>query len=115
VHTTTYEGQPMSQRYPSTQSAETTLSQIDALSLSWFYNHALEIAQNRTTNLPSIDSLNIALTYDKGTETYQGITLQLMGFHVTTEANGGVHGENVLICAFQPDGTMIYMSWPTGK
>lgn len=105
-------GQPFSQKYPSTQTAQDTLMQIDTLGLNWFYNEALQIAQNRTSNLPTIDSLSISLTYESNSG-YQGITIQLIGSHQTVLPNGSINGEGVLIADFQPDGTLIYMSRPT--
>jgi hypothetical protein len=109
----TYNGQVMSQLYPSEQTTDEALKQIDALGLNWFYNQALEIAQNRTTILPTVNYLNIELTFGQGVGNYQGIIIQLVGYHRTTLANGNLNDEGILISEFQPDGTLIYMSKPT--
>jgi hypothetical protein len=108
---TSYAGRLASQLYPSNQTADETFRQIDSLGLSWFYNRALEIAQNRTTNLPSVDSLTLSITYEEHGN-YQGITLQLSGFHQTVLEDGSIHGEGIIIADFQPDGTLIYMTQP---
>lgn len=108
---TSYQGSLASQRYPSNQTAQETFKQIDSLGISWFYNRALEIAQNRTTNLPSVDSLTLTITYEEH-GSYQGITLQLTGFHQTVLEDGSIHGEGIIIADFQPDGTLIYMTQP---
>jgi hypothetical protein len=108
---TSYIGPLVSQLFPSNQTVEETFRQIDFLGISWFYNRALEIAQNRTTNLPSVDSLTLSITYEEH-GTYQGITLQLSGFHQTILEDGSIHGEGIIIADFQPDGTLIYMTQP---
>ena len=51
------------QFHPQWFAAKDAFTQIDALGLQWFYDRALEMAQNRTSNLPTIDSLSITLTY----------------------------------------------------
>ena len=107
----TYNGELISQQ-PSQQTVDAALKQIDALGLNWFYNQALEIAQNRTLNLPSIDSVVITLALDEGFGGYPGLSLQLTGFHQTVQPNGSINGDGVLISEFQPNGTLIYMSNP---
>ena len=102
----------MSQQYPSNQTADMALKRIDALGLNWFYNQALEIAQNRTANLPTIDSVDITITFG-GAGSYQGLTLQLIGYHQTILPNGGISGDGVLISEFEPNGTLLYMSKPS--
>ncbi len=111
----TYSGQLMSQIYPSNETPQESLGRIDTLGLNWFYNQALEIAQNRTTSLPTIDTLHISLTYGQATIAYSGITVELIGYHETTLLNGGVNGDGVLIGDFQPNGALIYMSNPAQK
>jgi hypothetical protein len=111
VEPSTYGGQLMSQLYPSNQTADMALKRIDALGLNWFYNQALEIAQ-RTANLPTIDSVDITITFG-GAGSYQGLTLQLIGYHQTILPNGGISGDGVLISEFEPNGTLLYMSKPS--
>jgi hypothetical protein len=108
------QGQPMSQQYPSNSNTtiEQALSQIDHLGLNWFYNQALDAAQNRTTNLPTIDNLTVDLTFGQGTGTYQGITLRLIGYHQVVQLNSLVNSDGVLISEFEPNGALIYMSKP---
>jgi hypothetical protein len=108
---TSYTGPLVSQLYPSNQTADETFRQIDSLGLSWFYNRALEIAQNRTTNLPSVDFVTLSITFEEH-GSYQGITLQLSGFHQTVSEDGSLHGEGIIIADFQPDGTLLYMTQP---
>ena len=108
---TSYVGRLASQLYPSNQTADETFRQIDALGIGWFYNRALEIAQNRTTNLPSVDSLTLTITYEEHGN-YQGITLQLSGFHQTVLEDGNLYGKGIIIADFQPDGTLLYMTQP---
>jgi hypothetical protein len=111
IQVTTYNGQLISQQ-PSQQTVDVALKQIDALGLNWFYNQALEIAQNRTLNLPSVDSVVVTLALEEGFGGYQGLSLQLTGFHQTVQPNGNINGDGVLISEFQPNGTLIYMSQP---
>jgi hypothetical protein len=112
VEPSTYGGQLMSQLYPSNQTPDMALKWIDGLGLNWFYNHALEIARNRTANLPTVDSVDITITFG-GVGSYQGLTLQLIGYHQTILSNGGINGDGVLISEFQPNGTLLYMSKPS--
>jgi energy-coupling factor transporter transmembrane protein EcfT len=91
----------------------TSLSKIDEIGLYGFYKQALQLAQNRTSSLPSVDTLSIAIAFAQSTNVYGGLTVQLIGSHVTPDSQGGVHGQGVLISEFLPDGTLIYMSQPT--
>ena len=111
IQVTTYNSELISQQ-SSQQTVDMALKQIDALGLNWFYNQALEIAQNRTTNLPSVDSVVVTLAFGEGFGGYQGLSLQLTGFHQTVQPNGSINGDGVLISEFQPNGTLIYMSNP---
>ena len=99
---------PFSQRYPSNQPTSHVLEQFDSLGIRWFYNTALEIANNRTENLPSIDDLTLELTFGEHRD-YQGLSLLISGLHSSDERHYG----SVLITSFQPDGTLIYMSQPS--
>jgi hypothetical protein len=80
-------------------SAKQAFQQIDTLGLQWFYNQALQIAQNRTKAALQIDSLSLTV----GLEGYDHITLLLIGSH---------NGAGVLIADFEPDGDLNYMSQP---
>jgi len=113
IQVTNYNGELISQQ-PSQRTIDMALKQIDALGLNWFYNQAVEIAQNRTLNLPSIDSVAVTLNFGEGpaSGSYQGLTLQLVGYHQTVQPNGSIYGDGVLISEFQPNGTLIYMSKP---
>ena len=111
IQVTTYNGKLISQQ-SSQQTVDAALKQIDALGLNWFYNQAIEIAQNRTLNLPSVDSVVVTLAFGEGFGGYQGLSLQLTGFHQTVQPNGSINGNGVLISEFQPNGTLIYMSNP---
>jgi hypothetical protein len=102
-------GQPFSEKYQSMQTAEETLMQIDSLGLQWFYDQALDLAQNRTVDLPTVDSLSISLTYESYRD-YHGITVQLIGSHQTVMPDNTIRGSGILIASFQPDGTLLYMS-----
>ncbi len=104
--------QVMFQPYLSRQGIEQSLGEIDALGLNWFYNQAIATAQNRTANFPTIDSLTVNLTIGEASNNYEGIIVQIIGYHQTTDTNGGTPWEGVLISAFQPDGTLIYMTQP---
>jgi hypothetical protein len=88
--------------HPQALTAKEAFAQIDALGLQWFYNRALEIAQNRTGGVPKIDALSFTMTYESNGN-YEGITLLLIG-----SLNGG----STLIADFEPNGTLIYMSQP---
>ena len=99
------------QFHPQGLAAKGAFVQIDTLGLQWFYDRALEIAQNRTSNLPTIDSLSITLEYG-GNVDYEGLFVQFIGSHQTINPNGSVNGEGVLIATFKPDGTLLYMSQP---
>ena len=97
--------------HPQAQSAKDSFAQIDDLGLQWFYDRALDIAQNRTGSVPKIDELAFIMTfegqgyigYDRTYVGYEGITVQLTGW-----LNGG----STLIADFEPNGTLIYMSQP---
>ncbi len=102
----------VNQFHPQGLAAKDSFAQIDALGLQWFYDRALEIAQNRTSNLPTIDSLTITLTYGGNTD-YDGLFVQFIGSHQTVLPNGYINGEAVLIAVFKPNGTLLYMSQPT--
>jgi len=107
-------GQPFSEKYSSMQTVQEPLMQIDALNLQGFYDKALQIAQNRTLDLPTIDSLSISISYESHGE-YQGMTLQMLGYHETVLPDGRINGNGVLIADFKPDGTLIYMTKPQTK
>ncbi|HSV49209.1 MAG TPA: hypothetical protein VLH35_02750 [Candidatus Acidoferrales bacterium] len=94
--------------YTSIQEIEHSLRQIDSLGLSWFYNQAIKIAENRTANVPTVDSLTVNLVFQDTSTGYEGLIVQIIGYHQTTDTNW----ENVLISAFQPDGELIYMTKP---
>ncbi len=97
--------------HPQAQPAQDSFAQIDALGLQWFYDRALDIAQNRTGSVLKIDALSFTMTfegqgyigYDRTYVSYEGITVQLIG---------SLDGESTLIADFEPNGTLIYMSQP---
>jgi len=103
VQVETYSGQLFSSFYVQSSSQQ-AFSQIDGKGLSWFYDRALELAQNRTGTTPKIDSLSVTMTVeDEIYLSYEGVTVQIKGSY---------QGQGTLICDFEPDGTLIYMSLP---
>jgi len=99
----TYSGEPFSLSYVQASSMR-AFSQIDAKGLRWYFDRALQIAQNRTGTGPKIDSLSFTLTVeDRIYMSYEGITVQIVGSYL---------GASTLIADFEPDGTLIYMSQP---
>jgi len=99
----TYSGEPFSLSYVESTSMQ-AYSQIDAKGLQWYFSRSLELAQNRTGAEPKIDSLSFTLTVeDRIYMSYEGITVQIIGSY---------QGSSTLICDFEPDGTLIYMSQP---
>jgi hypothetical protein len=77
---------------------------IDERGLPWFYNQALELAQNKTGTTPKVDALSLTVNFeDRIYISYVGITLTLVG---------SFKGQSTLIADFEPTGTLIYMSQP---
>ena len=104
VQVSTYSGEPFSLPYVQSSSAQ-EFSQIDAKGLQWYYNRAVVLAQNRTGAPPKIDSLWFTMSVeDRIYMSYEGITVQIIGSY---------QGVDTLICDFEPDGTLIYMSIPS--
>ena len=109
--------------HPQAQPAKDSFAQIDALGLQWFYDRALDLAQNRTGSVPNIDALSFTFTfegrgyvgYDRSYSGYEGITVQIIGSQQTVLPDGSITGHGVLIADFKPDGTLIYMSKPNSK
>ncbi len=93
----------------SEQNLQTSLDQIDALGLEWFYNQALEIARNRTASLHSIDVVVFSLAYDTN---LGGLSLGVSGRYSTPGSN---YYPGVVEAAFQPNGTLISMATPHEK
>ena len=86
-------------------SSQQQLAQIDDRGLQYFYILALGLAQNRTGVAPKIDTLSLTMAVeDRIYLSYEGITVQIVGSY---------QGQDTLICDFEPDGTLIYMSMPT--
>ena len=108
-----YSGQPFSSFYVQSSSQQ-AFAQIDALGLQWFYNSAIEIAQNRTGSTPKIDSLSLTMNFEDHGQTYQGITLLLVGSsrENSTLISGSSQEASKLIADFEPNGTLLYMSQP---
>lgn len=79
-----------------------TLTTIDSLGISWFYNRCVEIAQNRTNDLSSIDLLVLTIGYDEDIN-YQGITVSVRGYHQFSMSDI----RNIFFAFFQPDGTLL--------
>jgi hypothetical protein len=105
VQVSSYIGRFPFQNYPNAVPPKVAFSQIDALSLQWFYNQALQLAQNRTGTAPKINALWLTINFeDRSYIGYEGITLQLIG---------SFNGQSTVICDFEPDGTLIYMSQPS--
>jgi hypothetical protein len=88
------------------QDVRTSIDQIDALSLQWFYNQALQIAQNRTSTLHAIDTVVFQLNYDRNRSE---LTLSVSCHYSTPGSN---YYPTVVAAAFTPNGTMINMSDP---
>ena len=83
-----------------------SLSQVDALGLQWFYNQALEIAHNRTATLHSIDTVVFSLSYTTNTE---GLSIGVSAHYSTPGSN---YHPGVITAAFYSNGTLISMSVP---
>jgi hypothetical protein len=97
--------------HPQAQSAKDSFSQIDNLGLQWFYNRALEIAQNKTGSVPKIDALSFTMTFeDNGYIGYDGTQVSYEG--ITVQLTGSLNGRGTLIADFEPNGTLIYMTQP---
>jgi hypothetical protein len=88
------------------QDVRTSIDQIDALGLQWFYNQALQIAQNRTSTLHAIDTVVFQLNYDRNRSE---LTLSVSCHYSTPGSN---YYPTVVAAAFTPNGTMINMSDP---
>lgn len=82
-----------------------TLRQIDSLGLNWYYNQAIAVAENRTANLPTIDSLTVNLAVGD-----EGLSIQVIGYHVTVSESGGISGHGVLISSFKPNGELQHIT-----
>jgi len=80
-------------------SAKQAFQQIDALGLQWFYSQALDAAQNKTGSKPQVDALSLTI----GLEGYDHVTLLIIGSH---------NGAGDLICDFEPNGKLNYMTQP---
>ena len=103
VQASTYSGEPFALSYVQSSSGQ-AFSQIDAKGLQYYFTRAVELAQNRTGTPPQVDSLSFTMTVeDRIYMSYEGITVQIIGSH---------QGSSTLICDFEPDGTLIYMSTP---
>ncbi|MGA2385100.1 MAG: hypothetical protein ABSG33_01045 [Candidatus Bathyarchaeia archaeon] len=103
VEVATYSSQLLSLPYVQSSSQQ-EFGEIDAKGLQSFYNLALQLAQNRTGTTPKIDGLALTMTVeDRIYMSYEGITVQIVGSY---------QGQSTLICDFEPDGTLIYMSQP---
>ncbi len=106
VQVGTYSGQPLFSLPYIQSSSQQAFAQIDAKGLQWYYNRAVELAQNRTAAPPKIDNVSLTITVeDRIYMSYEGITVQIIGSY---------QGASTLICDFKPDGTLIYMSQPPG-
>src|SRR5271157_1577494 len=100
VNVESFIGRPFPPSYVQ-YSSQQAFAQIDALGLQWFYNRAVDLAQNRTGSTPKIDALSLTMNFeDQSNVGYEGITLQLTGSY---------HGPSTLIADFEPNGTLLYM------
>jgi len=103
VSVSSYSGQPFPQSYILSSSSQ-AFKQIDTRGLQWFYNQALELAQNKTGTTPQVDALSMTITFeDQIYVSYIGITITIVGTF---------NGQSTLIADFEPSGTLIYMSQP---
>lgn len=103
VEVSTYSSELLSLPYVQSYSQQ-EFSEINAKGLQSFYNLALQVAQNRTGTTPKIDGLALTMTVeDRIYMSYEGVTVQIVGSY---------QGQSTLICDFEPDGTLIYMSQP---
>lgn len=89
--------------YNSTQA----LQQIDSLGLSWFYNQAITLAENKTANLPTINVVDVNVVQGDN-----GYFVQVIGYHETVSKSGGINGEGVLVSSFRSNGELRYLTIP---
>lgn len=93
-----------SSHYRLTDVSMQSLEQIDTIGLGWYYDQAVVIAQNKTSNLPTIDSLHMNLAYNGE----KGLSVQVIGYHVTTSESGGMTVDEVLVSSFRPNTELQY-------
>ena len=99
-------GKPPSRLYSQQQPSEETLKQIDNLGLQYFLDLATETYQNRTGANPSVASLQISTQWQHYGD-YQGIILQMIAWR---NIENGI--ENAFNAAFEPNGTLLYLTIP---
>jgi ABC-type multidrug transport system fused ATPase/permease subunit len=90
---------------PSNTTIVQSLEQIDSLGLSQFYNKAVANAENKTASLPAVNSVTIALTPGDN-----GLTVQVIGYHVEFSESGGMTVDNVFHSSFRPNAELQYMN-----
>ncbi len=100
------------QNYLSNNETNRAIEQIDSLGLGWFYDQALQMAQNRTPNMPTVDSVDMTLRFENKSEIYQGFTLVIVGYHNLPKSsnNNSPSDEGILLSYFAPNGTFIDMA-----
>ena len=92
------------------QDVRSSLDQIDALGLKWFYNQALEAAQNKTANLHRVDTVVLQFNYNSN---LGGLSLAVAALYSTPGSN---YYPTVFSAAFSPNGTLINSSvTPSGE
>jgi hypothetical protein len=90
--------------YESISLTARSLEQIDSLGLRQFYNTALAVAENKTESLPTVDSVTIVLTPGDN-----GLSVQVIGRHVTVSESGVMAVDDVLYSSFRPNAELQYM------
>ena len=90
------------------------LIQFDTLGTQWFYNHSLQVAQNRTGNLPTIDYVAISVFFGGFNKDYKGMTLQVLGGHhlPRTEDINAPSDSGILLSEFTASGSLTYLWTP---
>ncbi len=92
------------------QDVRSSLDQIDALGLKWFYNQALEAAQNKTANLHKVDTVVFQFNYYSN---LGGLSLAVAAHYSTPGSN---YYPLVFSAGFSPNGTLINSSvTPSGE
>ncbi|MDR0373122.1 MAG: hypothetical protein LBI79_06150 [Nitrososphaerota archaeon] len=92
--------------FPSQQTPDTSLRQIDNLGLQWFYERTIEECQNKSAvnkirTSPEVTDLRIAAVWDDY-EIYQGLTLQMTCFF-----EDQLSRLVSFTAVFQPNGTVL--------
>lgn len=107
----TYPGNPFQkvsfpQNFPSSQNVKQSLDQIASLGIRYYHDKALEIYQNKTDSRPTITNLGIDVGFDE-LNNYQGITIRLTAYNLTSDSHGNIVTKNIFQTEFQPNGSIL--------